>query len=362
MSYNSNNSKRNNQAFHKENIIELGLILVMLKKEWKIIVSILFFFTLGTVIYLNLQPKQYQAKTILLPPSKSSINSLNIQEYYEITGEDLYFSLLDNLRSNKLQKEFFTANKTFTNSKSLKKEPPASLKTIYDHGKAGEPRFITVVISGNDPVRIATLVNEYVKFADDRTIAAIRDAIMTKIAVDKNNITRKISSLRQVAEKQKEDNIIRIIEDLKIAQQINMIKPADISVNNYIQNIDNDSFKDQTHVSSPGYLKGTEILMAELNAIKERKYNDPYIQGLDKLLAEKEYLNEILKFDIEKVHSARIDKIAVPPTKHYKPRNFFIIATGVSFGILISIFFVLVRIMYDRNINIRKREEQMNEV
>jgi chain length determinant protein (polysaccharide antigen chain regulator) len=354
MSENSNGSKKNIRAFqyHQENIIELTILLDMLKKEWKIIACILLFFTIGSIIYSNTLPKHYQAKTILLPPSMSSINSLNIKDYYKVTGDDLYFSLLENLRSRKLQKEFFTNNKTFLGDKYV-----PSLEIFYDNGKAGETRFITVVISGTDPGQIATLVNDYVEFVDDRTIASMQDAIKTQLLVDKNNVASKISSLREVAEKQKEDTIIRIIEDLDVAQQLNMVNPAKISINNYTQTIDGDPFSSKIHAGTPGYLKGTEILKAELNAIKSRKNNDPYIQGLDMLLAEREYLDNVLKSNIENVHSARIDEIAVPPAKPYKPRSFFIIATGISFGVLLSIFFTLIRVMHEKKRNIREAEK-----
>ncbi len=352
-----------------ENTLELFQIWGAIKQNWKGCIFIVIIFTLFSILVSILLPKQYLVKSVLLPPTESSVNKLNIPEYYQLTstevniqltGEKIYFLFLDNLRSTDMFYQFFKSNnlvekfnflqgKDYDEGKIFEEEFVQKLNIDYKEGLKGDTKFITVELQGRDPVETAGWLNNYISFTDQQTIKAIEDSIKSRIIAEKDSVTKKISSLRIVAEKNRRNILEKITEDLKIAVELHMIDTADVSFNYFNQNINSEAGVIGNIQGTPGYLKGINILKAELTSVKNRKNNDPFIPGLQKLLEKKEYLDKVERLTFNDVHAARIDKIAAPNNNPSKPNKLLIIIVGTFFGILASIFFILLKVLLDKH-------------
>lgn len=361
----SNNTKTNSPVcpYYVENDIELNQILEAIKREWRIYLFIIIFFAIFSIIIAFFLPKQYLVQSVLLPPTDSSVNRINIPEYYkltstednfQLTGNKLYLLFLDNLRSSSLRYQFFNENHMIFNLKLHNSNEYDKYKIFndkfndklnitYNPGSDGDTKFIKVELYGRESAEISNFLNKYVDFVDKSTVKSVEMAIKSKIFVEKDSVSKKISSLRMIAEKNKKDILYKIVEDLKIAEELNLIEPANISFSYYSQSINSETGAIENTKETPGYLKGVNILRAELNSVKNRKNNDPFIPGLQKLLEREEYLDKVLKLTFNDVHAARIDKIATPPLNPAKPVKLLVIAVGIMFGVLISTFILLLK-------------------
>lgn len=361
----------NNTCLNYENSnIDLQQIVNVLKKDWKILLIIILFFTLSSFFVSFFLPKKYKATTVFLPPSAHIVNRLNSFKNYvspdsgkdpfQVSIEQLYLLFLDNLRSSDLRYKFLEEKKILSASKKsdvdqnkyklFSDEFNGKIKVIYTGTAiASDSKFIKVELVGSDPVFISEALNQYVSYIDRETIKYIVDAIKEKVTVEKYAIENKIKSLRDVAEKNRINLISQISEDSDIAEKINIIDPVNTTIASYKQIIDEKSGIIQSSRDVPGYMKGVKALKAELYAVTNRKNNDPFIPELQQLLVQEEYLEGILKLSFEDVHAARIDQVAFPPEEPVQPKKILIICVGMAFGLLLSMFIILIKVVISKS-------------
>lgn len=360
--------------YHVERDIDLKQVFIAMKKGWRLYCSIAMFFILLSIALALFLPKKYLAESILLPPEESSVNSLVIPEYFKsvpvdstqsendtrVTGRKLYLLFLNNLQSYEYRNSFFErknlydmldlqgvpdgdklieANKQFENN----------INITYKVSRVDDIKYIKVELMGKDPQLSTILLNSYIEFVDRKTINSVIDASKSKTVVEITTVQDAISSLRLIAEKTRADSIYKISEDLKIAEQLKIIEPSSFLFSTYSQKVNSITGNINTINESPGYLKGVNILQAELTTLKKRQNNDPFIPGLQKLLEREGYLKKILNMTFENVHAVRIDKTASPALCREKPSTLLIIAVGIVFGLLISFLSVLLNILYRKN-------------
>ena len=91
--------------------------------------------------------------------------------------------------------------------------------------------------------------------------------------------------------------------------------------------------------STPLYYLGIEALSAEINILKNRKSDDPFIAGLRDLQEQLALLRSI-KIEEEGMHAVRVDQAAYPPKNRIKPNRSLIVSLGTVVGLLLGIFLV----------------------
>ena len=91
--------------------------------------------------------------------------------------------------------------------------------------------------------------------------------------------------------------------------------------------------------STPLYYRGYRALNAEINILKNRKSDDPFIIGL-RDLQEKLALLRSIKIEEEGIHAVTVDQAAYPPKNRIKPNRRLIVSLGTVVGLFLGIFLV----------------------
>ncbi|MBW1637390.1 MAG: hypothetical protein JRJ68_14100 [Deltaproteobacteria bacterium] len=348
-------------SYQNTNHIDLARLLVIIKESWKQCLFVIFACTLLSLLLAVYLPKTYEVESILLPPEKSNIDQLIIpivegqSREDELTRKDLYSHFLSNLQSNRLQNQFLAENSLssrltdlYNKSKNNDSDFHADFKdglTVEYIKNLSEEDYnpITVTLSGAEPDHLADLLNEYITFVDGETVKSAVGSIQSRVMVSKKSIEDKISSLRAVAEDNRRNTLDKIKENLAIAEKLNILEPITFPATPDMQSSDRKTDIIEDTAQRPDYLKGVNALKAEMEMVVKRKNNDPYIAGLLKLRQDEKYLNHLLNLKFDKIHAANVDKVASRPLEPVRPMKILYVLIGFFFGLLISIFIVLIK-------------------
>jgi chain length determinant protein (polysaccharide antigen chain regulator) len=85
------------------------------------------------------------------------------------------------------------------------------------------------------------------------------------------------------------------------------------------------------------YMRGSRLLSAELEGLKNRKKADAFVPGLRDLQGKLELLKAI-KLDPAQIRVARLDQPAYPPSSPIKPKRKLILALGLLLGLMLGVF------------------------
>ena len=91
--------------------------------------------------------------------------------------------------------------------------------------------------------------------------------------------------------------------------------------------------------STPLYYRGFRALSSESETLKNRKSDDPFIEGL-RDLQENLYMLRSIKIEEEDLHAVTIDQAAYPPKYRIKPNRRLIVSLGTVVGLFLGIFLV----------------------
>ena len=329
-----------------------------LKHEWKLIVGILTAVTLAALIIALMMPKVYRAEVVLLPPLESDVEMLNIPELNEITVDELYRKMIRNLQSNALRYRFFKEHKLAvldggeeSNQYKVFQKKFNDLLFVKDSvavtgNNLPESEVVTISLDGANPEQISSWLNKYVALADAVTLQSVISVIDARVNVRKTDILEKINSLRVIAEKQRFDYIAHLNEAIFVADKLGL-KEQDSSLygNNFSQKEHLGIVLNVT--GKPLYTRGSNALKAKVEAMKIRKSDDPFIDGLRELEGELSYLEKINVKD-KKLHSARIDQQAVPDDVPVKPKRKLIVVLGFLIGAMLAVVVVMIRVFFSR--------------
>ena len=91
--------------------------------------------------------------------------------------------------------------------------------------------------------------------------------------------------------------------------------------------------------TTPLYYLGIEALRAEINILRSRKSDDPFISGLRDLQEQLALLRSI-KIEEEGMHSVTVDRAAYPSKNPIKPNRRLIVSLVTVAGLFLGIFLV----------------------
>ena len=136
-----------------------------------------------------------------------------------------------------------------------------------------------------------------------------------------------------MAKQRREDTISRFEEAAEIAGKLGVRDRVDTT--NVVQN-------NQLNISTsstPLYYRGYKALNAEIKILKNRKSDDPFIEGLRDLQESLDTLRSI-KIEDDGMHAVSIDQAAYPPKYRIKPNRRLIVSLGTVVGLFLGIFLV----------------------
>jgi len=298
--------------------------------------------------YAFLAKPVYEAKVSVLPPRLSDISDFNSgraeAKLTIFTVEDVYKIFTRNLTSESLRRKFF--NEVFLPSLvQEKRESTAQDKlwklfnedlTVKSPDKQ-HPEFFDVSVSRNDPTQVAEWANLFVANAAEKALQDMQDNVRVEISTKAQSIERKIEVLRESAVKRREDRIARLQEALVVAQAVDQQEPQ-VVPGRTASDGELSAFVDGSLL----YMRGARAIKAELEVLKGRKSDDPFIGELRGLQDQLQFLNSI-KVSPDNVAVFTLDSAAQVPETPVKPKKALILALGVVLGGMLGLFIALLR-------------------
>jgi chain length determinant protein (polysaccharide antigen chain regulator) len=296
-------------------------------------------------LYLVLSEKTYQAEIVFMPPDNEGFHALNVQTNSVNTSFDsnLVFQYFKNeLLSLEQQKAFFTQDQIQPFwPKINQNESPLSPNEITQKilkyyaerlnysapGKSAQRAASSLTLNESDPEIAAELLNSYFQFIINQTRSKLVADVKAKIDHRLSSIEQQINGLTQAAKQQAAQRITVLEEALHIAKQAGIHQQA---------------INQQTLNNWPEYLKGTKLLQAEIDALKQRTNETAFIEEVVQLQAERNILMNIAILE-DNVSPVRVDQYAYPPESPIKPKQKLILAVAFVLGGMLGIFIALIR-------------------
>ncbi|WP_417277375.1 LPS O-antigen chain length determinant protein WzzB [Castellaniella sp.] len=306
--------------------------------------------------YIFLSTPIYEAKAQTLPPPANALVGYNATlqmldtaqvaatsltttpySYPKLSAEDAYQIFLQQLQSRSLLQYFFDTTylpahpdaKTDEDRRHLLADLDDSL-TIQVPKNSLDQNQVTLTLQGDEPQQVADWTNLYLQTASDWARQQLLDTLLRTLQTQTAGTHNQIATLRDVAKIHRQDQIVRLEAALRVAQDIHLADPP--ATGNLITSYTGDTL----------YLRGTKALQAELAVLRARTSDDPYIKELPNLLYAQQLLQKI-SLDLKNLTAVTIDQLASKPVNPVKPKKALVLAIAVLLGLMLGIFFVLVR-------------------
>lgn len=325
----------------------------LMQQKW-LITLVVVVSLISTALYVFTVAPTYKSTIYFLPPSAEEIQEMNALNLLLGKGfykeDEVYSSFFEKLNSRELKKSIFRkyeiVNTYSDNFDSLTGKKKIAFFNKYFEVfskslKINYPKKNTTSIQVSLSLElklpaetVAKILNEMVFFAKKEVIEQYVRDILAKNSIYQKHLNSEIVSLRNIYEFRRLDKIARLEEAIKIAKKLEIAKPMVMGAKINVQGLANQGL--------PLYYLGYSMLEAELNALKNRKNNDPFISGLRKLQQQfSELVN--LRQNASEFGVVTIDQEAVAAAKPAKPKKALILAVAGIMGLMLAIFIALIR-------------------
>lgn len=389
------------------------------------VVAIMAISVIFAVNYLVTVKSTFKATAFVRPPLESSFSEVNFSKIEKLSVGEAFERFQHALMSKAVRYQFFSDKKIrsgFIDGETklseeqlfLKFESRLDVSAFFEEQLKSDTRALS--FQHADPEYAAEVVNGIIVEANNYAVEDFRGEFEVKRKTELLSLEKKVSQLvesaaynrnkkivelkernllalqnasdklevlRKKAKQKRYDRIEKLKEAISIAKELNLIKPATIS--SLVQS--SRGMVSQTAVNTevtqrndPLYLRGVELLNAELRSLVRRAnddFTDPAIResvGKIELLKkhrEAELLmarqddeafimsqlsplkGEIgrlksLDMDFSKVKFSRLDQSAIVSIASIKPRGSLIIVLSLIFGAVVSLLVVLILLSIER--------------
>lgn len=322
-------------------------------RNWRIILGVTVITLLLAALYAFLARPVYQTAVAILPPSASGVAHYNLvtqlmgetlpsgndqdrkgqRGITPLTPQEAYRVFLRHLTSDALRQTFFSEVYLPAQGREISEGEREQLWLQLNRNMkvtlpSREGDAAQLSFEGTSPQTISKWANDYTQTA----IVAAREELMGDLAafveVRLQSNKGQLTALRKVASETRANQIKRVEDALTIAESIGL-ENASASGNLIID------YKDETM-----YLRGAKALRAELERLKQRENDDPYIPELNNLLRVDALLSGI-DLSAERLSVAIVDRAAGVPVSPVRPQKALILLLGLVLGLVISVLGVL---------------------
>ncbi len=306
-------------------------------------------------LYMVFAPRVYESKIIFTPPYDRNVLALNAETMLGVTGpvrrlstSSVYSLFLDDLSSHNLRMEFFRQNnlenyfrknENATEAEIFDKYFDEKLTVVLPDKKQKSPQA-SLSLLVDDAVLSAKWANAFVALVKERTISDLVSDIEFSIKTRIQYIKQEVSSKRKTAFDRRQDSISRLSEAVVVAESLNIVSRLDTGG----QAVSSAGVAINT-ADIPLYMRGSQALNAEIQALKKRVSDDPFIRdlrGLEERLVELESIS----IDRKQLSPVTIDKLALPPYKPKSPKLVLILAIGLVLAVFSGLFAVFLTHAY----------------
>lgn len=319
-------------------------------QKW-LILGVTLLVTVGAGLYAFLSKPVYEAKLFIMPPTQNDIAELNYgrgksTELNIYSIKYVYDVFARNLQGESLRQKFF--NEVYLPSLS-EAERKSTLDRLYERfsrelvirgpGKDTPDRF-SVTVQGVDPVQVTKWAINYVQHANEAAESELVKNVTTEASVRARNLEQRIVSLRENAQRVREDRIQQLREALRIAESIGLSSPAINSTAAVDITVETGNKMD--------YQRGSKALAAEIQALESRSSDDAFIKELRSLQMRYNFYRK-LNIDPESIAVYRQDGSVEVPESPIKPKKGLILVSGFLVGLLLGGIIALIRFVLNRN-------------
>ena len=206
------------------------------------------------------------------------------------------------------------------------------------------PKASAYVSKGNNIKAKSMSFIENTKLFGEITSNDLVDAVNRTLINTNIMLKGKVAAKRELAKKLTLDRIEQLNEALAVAQRLGITEKEDNKSNLQSVIVGEES---TAVTQAPLYFLGTKILHEEIQSLKNRKSEDPFIPGL-RILEENIQTLELSKLSYGDVRAAAIDQPATVPTVRNAPKRKLIVFVITFLGLLISFFYILVWVFCKR--------------
>lgn len=326
-------------------------------QKW-LILTVTLLVTVGAAAYAFLSKPIYQAQLFIMPPTQNGIAELNYgrgksTELDPYSIKHVYDVFARNLQGESLRQTFF--NEVYLPSLD-ESEREGALDRLYERfsrelvirgaGKDTPDRY-SVTVQGKDPVRATEWAKAYVARASEAAESELIKNVTAEAAVRARNLEQRIVSLRETAQRIREDRIQQLREALKIAETIGLTSPSINSTAAVDITVETGNKMD--------YQRGSKALAAEVKALESRASDDAFISDLRSLQMRYNFYRK-LNIDPESISVYRQDGSVEVPQSPIKPRKAMILLLGILAGGVLGGFIALIRFAI-----VRSKEQQIQD-
>ncbi len=289
------------------------LWLVLMRRK-KIAITVFIAVIIITAIYLFSLKPVYRLEVDVKPPLIEHVEDINkIYKKYindiDIDNE-IYKKFVESLQSAKVLATYFSVPiKNSADSIQVEKIFVYDLKVQ----QIGKDIKLRVDVSAQELPENS--LNKYIYLASVKAVSEVLKEFENRIKNKRQSLLDEIEFKRKIAKKEREDQILILEEQYNIAKNLNLFD----------------------FISTVAYWKGTKALYVEINSLKNRKSDDPYIDGLRNM---QEILSELNAIDANKYTIinetvGQFDELLIYQTK---PNVKFVVILGIILGIILAMF------------------------
>jgi len=348
------------------NLLEIWQVIV----EQKRVVFITWMLCVGLgLAYVLLVTPVYKAEVFMLPPSQSDIQPLNISvlafpdrsdrsdrsDFLEYDSESVYRLFVQTLKSRAVRRNFYEENKVAEKLGLGSDSDPdiffenrfhQKLKIEQNVKKKGEEGFVTLSFEGDDPVLVAGLANAFVTKVANTVTERLVSELDTRVASLRSGVEASIQGKKSLAKVRRDDQVVALQEAYRISQALSkedqQVRLRALSGG---VTVNTEEF--------PKFMLSPNALIAQVQVLKGRKDNDPFIEGL-RDLEERLITLESVKISMENISVVSVDQKAWVAKGPVKPKKLLALLLANLSGLLLGII-VAILSTHVMKINQRKR-------
>ena len=335
MTIQQTNSLREN-GYSDDEISLYDLYRVLVKRKTLIAIVIASILAL-CVIYLLIVPKIYQVSALLFPPSSGDmyLTNLEISKEAVFQPEQVFKQYAQELTSNDRWYKFTKQEKQlFTNIST-----DGQLHNPFKLDKDKDIPSTNILLKYDTPVteNAVAVVQHYLRFAEHGLIDKLIQQLSSQVKHNINALELDIQLQRDTAKQARMDQIVRLESDLAIAKKLGIVENLYFSMASKAGDRESVLNIFTNNPATATYLKGSKAITAELDSLKKRESDDPFIPSLrqkqDQLMQWKE-----VRFTPELFHAYDQDGEVKLSTSPIKPKKTLVLLLGGILGLFLGIF------------------------
>ncbi len=337
------------QPVYEDEISLVDIVNVLLRRK-KLILGITAVTVCIGLLYAFSQQRVYQVETILLPPSFEDIQPLNVLSSSNVNSSNVFASFISNVNSRKLRQAFFNNFKII----ETLSDKSSQILTDKDNNDLFEGFSNSIKVKGSQITlesvhkeKMGEWLDSFVEMANQTTISQLVKNLQATIDSRIKSLKIQISSKRSIYKQRREDELGRLEEAYQIAKELGIrdhlfVPNVDGTFNRAVSaELDSISKSLSNENNLSIYMKGTKVLQAEINALKNRKSDDIHITGLRDLQEQLTRL-EAIKIEKDKLQTVIVDKKAIVNVEPIRPKRKLIVILSLILGGMLGIFAVFI--------------------